>query len=48
MVVGGWDIRPARWSVTPLIVGHKIGRDSLERKKRETVIRNQSVPVSIP
>lgn len=51
MVVGAggrWDITSTRCSGTPLIVGHKIGRDSLERKKRKTVIRNQSVPVSIP
>lgn len=28
--------------------GHKIGRDSLERKKRKTVIRNHPLPLSTP
>lgn len=31
-----------------MTIGHNIERDSLGRKKRKTVIRNQTLPVSSP
>lgn len=38
----GKEIGSTRWRGTLVTVGHKIERDPLERKKRKTVIRNQT------
>lgn len=42
----GREIGSTRWGGTPVTVGHRTGRNLLERKKRKAVIRNQPLPVS--